>query len=204
MQNRNILWFTLGTLILLGAQWFVTSRYAPVVPSINNPAPTITPTEPITPPTLMADAKPTRGLSPGYTVTIPNLDIEVSFRKDTGALVQVKWLRDGTLFFPHQTSPGTEGFIGLGESSRVFTDYKRTEAKASGTVIDFYNDQGDHLIWTVPTQGYILEVQATSATPQTLTLVPLPETMGPVTNLGRVFSIDENQVNETRWSDILT
>ncbi len=203
MQNRNILWFTLGTLILLGAQWFVTSRYAPVVPSINNPAPTITPTEPITPPTPMAVAKPTRGLSPGYTVTISNPDLDVTFRKDTGALVQVKWLRDGTLFFPHQTSPGTEGFIGLGESSRVFTDH-RAEAKASGTAIDFYNDQGDHLIWTVPTEGYILEIQATSATPQTLTLVPLPETMGPVTNLGRVFSIDENQVNETLWSDILT
>lgn len=100
MQNRNILWFTLGTLILLGAQWFVTSRYAPVAPSINNPAPTITRTEPITPPTPMAVAKPTRGLSPGYTVTISNPDIDVSFRKDTGALVQVKWLRDGTLFSP--------------------------------------------------------------------------------------------------------
>ncbi|GDX12253.1 hypothetical protein LBMAG01_01170 [Acidobacteriota bacterium] len=203
MQNRNILWFTLGTLILLGAQWFVTSRYAPVAPSINNPAPTITRTEPITPPTPMAVAKPTRGLSPGYTVTISNPDIDVSFRKDTGALVQVKWLRDGTLFFPHQTSPGTEGFIGLGESSRVFTDH-RAEVKASGTAIDFYNDQGDHLVWTVPTQGYILEIQATSATPQTLTLIPMPETIGPVANLGRVFSIEETKVHETQWSKILT
>jgi len=211
MQNRNILWFTLGTLILLGAQWFVTSRYAPVTEPVSNSAPMESPTSTSRPTPMPVASEPvaksTRLASPGSTITVnmqDNIqDIEVTFRKDTGALIQVKWLRDGTLFFPQQTTLGTGNFIGLGEFSKPFSDLRR-ETTPTGITLDFFNNEGDHLIWTVPYKGYILEAQATSPTPQTLTLIPLPETMGPVTNLGRVFSLDVNQVNETLWSDILT
>ena len=203
MQNRNILWFTLGTVVLLAAQWLVSSRYAPPQnPSVPPEAPVkVATSTPI--PTPTTTPKSTRPLSPGYTLTVANTDLEATFRKDTGALVQARWLRDGTLFFPHQTTSGTEDFIGLGEASKLFDDY-RAETNASGTVVEFYNPDGDQLKWTIPSQGYVLEVQAISRTPQTFILIPLPETIGPVAQLGRVFSIEETKVHETQWSKILT
>ena len=152
MQNRNILWFTLGTLILLGAQWFVTRRYAPVTEPVSNSAPMESPATTSRPTSTTAASEPvaksTRPASPGSTITVNTQDLDVSFRKDTGALIQVKWLRDGTLFFPQQTTPGTGNFIGLGEFSKPFTDH-RSETTPTGINLDFFNNEGDHLIWTV-------------------------------------------------------
>jgi YidC/Oxa1 family membrane protein insertase len=205
MKNRNILLFVIGSMILLGGQFWLSSRYAKPAPGPSvqaapqaqpeaQPAPP--PATPAPAPVVPNAAQGARIADPKATHTLSAGDLGLTWQVATGSLKQVVWLQDGTVFFP-------DAFLGLGGLKGTGFETVREEKGDAGTTVVFENAAGDRLSYTVPSRGHILKVEAQSARATALQLVANPSEEGPVTNLGRVFSLNEKSIEAVTWAEML-
>ena len=206
MNNRNVFLFVIGSIILLGGQFWLSSRYAKPAPrpEAQQSAPVATrPAE--VPPSAAAPATPLAGAQPVEAVkvadsmavhTLATEELSLTWQISTGALKQVIWRRDGTPFFP-------ESFLGIGALKGAGFATVREAPVAGGTDVIFENTAGERLSYFVPTQGHILKVEAASPRNAALQLIVNPTTEEPVKHLGRVFTLTDKGVEAVTWTEML-
>ena len=198
MKNRNVLYFVIGSMILLAGQFWLSSRYAKPVPQAQAvpeapkaPAPPVAAA--VAAPAPIADAK---AVDATATHTLASADLRLTWQVATGALKQATWLQDGTDFFP-------AAFAGLGALQGAGFETVREEKGAEGTAVIFENAAGDRLAYTVPAKGLAIRVEGLSTRNSPLQLVVNPATDEPVKHLGRVFTLNEKSVDAVTWNDML-
>jgi len=203
MNNRNVLLFVVGSMILLGGQFWLTSRYAKPAPTaeVQQAAPAKPkPVEPPAPPTAAPAALPATGnpkaADPAATHTLVSQELTLTWQVATGALKQVVWKQDGTRFFP-------ETFAGIGALRGAGFETVRQETAPAGTAVIFENAAGEKLSYLVPNQGHNLKVEAVSPRNSLLHLIVNPTRDEPVKHLGRVFTLNEKSVEAVTWAEML-
>ncbi len=207
MNNRNVFLFVLGSIILLGGQFWLSSRYAKPAPKaeIQQPAPTAVtkPAEALVPAaaasTPLAEAPSAGGLrvaDPAAVHTFASDELSLTWQVATGALKQVIWRQDGTPFFP-------DAFPGLGALKGAGFETVREDHGTGGTAVIFENSAGERLSYLVPTQGHALKIEAVSPRNAPLQLIVNPTTDEPVKHLGRVFTLTEKGVEAVTWTEML-
>jgi YidC/Oxa1 family membrane protein insertase len=206
MNNRNVLLFVIGSIILLGGQYWLSSRYAKPVPK--REAQQITPSAakaveaPATvsaSPLLLPKVQPAEGsrmADSSMVHTHSSEELNLTWQVATGRLKQVIWRQDGTPFFP-------ETFLGLGGMKGAGFETVREDRGMNGTAIIFENSLGDRLSYFVPVQGHSLKIEAVSLRNEPLQLVASPTTDESVKHLGRVFTLTEKGIDAVSWSDML-
>ncbi len=205
MNNRNVILFVVGSMILLGGQFWLSSRYAKPVPKaeVQQGAPVAA--KPVTPePTPVPNPAPalaqaTEGVktaAPSAMHTLASGEFTLTWQVATGALKQVIWRQDGTPFFPAT-------FAGLGALKGAGFETVRDEQGPNSTVVIFENAIGERLTYTVPTQGHVLKIEGTSPRNASLMLISSPTSDEPVKQLSRVFSLTEKSVEAVTWNDLL-
>ncbi|MBK7294735.1 MAG: membrane protein insertase YidC [Holophagaceae bacterium] len=201
MNNRNVLLFVIGSMVLLGGQFWLSSRYA-------KPAPVVQPQQaapkaaeapaPVPPPPAVAAPAPegVKGVDPTASHTLATQELTLTWQVATGAIKQVIWNQDGTRFFP-------AGFAGLGALKGAGFETVREERGAQGTAVTFENAAGDRLSYLVPAQGHALKLEASTPRNASLLLIANPTSDEPVKNLGRVFSLTEKGIEAVTWGEML-
>ena len=204
MNNRNILYFIVGSLILLGGQFWLSSRYATPAPkAVVQQASTATPklaetqaptaAAPLAPAQAVGESK---GADPALLHKLSSEDLTLTWQVATGALKQVVWRVDGTDFFP-----GT--FPGLGALKGGGFETVKEERGSIGTTVVFENAAGESLSYVVPTKGHVLQVGLVSSRSAALQLISNPATEEPIKNLGRVFTLTDKNIEAVTWSEML-
>src|SRR5512133_3095921 len=136
MKNRNVVYFVIGSVILLAGQFWLSSRYAKPVPAAQaqtqpQPAPTEAakpqaPTPAPAGPAAQGAVLPgTKAADLAATHTLATADFRLTWQVATGALKQATWLQDGTPFFP-------DTFAGLGAFQGAGFETVREEKEAAG------------------------------------------------------------------------
>jgi YidC/Oxa1 family membrane protein insertase len=207
MKNRNVLYFVIGSVILLAAQFWLSSRYAKPVPAAQaqtqtqpTPAEAAKPQVPAPTPAVPAaqgSLQPgTKAADPATMHTLVTTDFRLTWQVATGALKQATWLQDGTQFFP-------DAFAGLGAFQGAGFETVREEKGAGSTAVVFENASGDRLSYHVPQKGFELRVEGLSSRNAALQLVANPTSDEPVKHLGRVFTLSEKSVDAVTWAETL-
>ncbi len=205
MNNRNILYFIIGSVILLGGQFWLSSRYAQpapkavaaqAAPAAPGPKESAAPAPATVAPEVKAPGG-TQGADPALRHTFNSEELTLTWQVATGALKQALWRADGTTFFPST-------FAGLGALKGGGFETVREERGEAGTAVIFENTAGDRLSYLVPAKGHRLKVEATSSRNAALHLISNPSTEEPVKGLGRVFTLTEKSVEAVTWSEMLS
>jgi YidC/Oxa1 family membrane protein insertase len=201
MKNRNVLYFVVGSMILLAGQFWVSSRYAKPVPQAQAvpeaPKAPAAPVLPVAAPVAApAPAPGAKAVDAAATHTLVSADFRLTWQLATGALKQATWLQDGTDFFP-------AAFAGLGAFQGAGFETVREEKGPEGTAVIFENAAGDRLAYTVPAKGLAIRVEGLSPRNAPLQLVANPASDEPVKHLGRVFTLNEKSVDAVTWNDML-
>jgi YidC/Oxa1 family membrane protein insertase len=201
MNNRNVLYFIVGSLILLAGQFWLSSKYAKPVPKAQvqqvSPA-TVAPAPAAVPPPAPSEAQARTGVKaadPGLTHTFSSHELTLTWQVATGALKQVIWRPDGTPFFP-------DTFVGLGALKGAGFETVREELGSSFTAVIFENSAGESLRYQVPALGHTLEVEAVSPSNAPLELILNPGTEEPVKHLGRVFTLTGKGIEAVTWTEM--
>ena len=203
MNNRNVVFFVIGSAILLGGQLWLTSRYDKPAPKAAAaatqaaPAPQA-PAQPTAPSAPSAQAAAAPAVAPAAaaaTHTFSNADLTLTWQVSTGALKQAVWRQDGTRFFP-------AAFPGLGALRGSGFERVRQEEGAGGTIVTFENGAGERLAYTVPARGHVVTVAGDSPRGAGLLLVANPATEEPIKSLGRVFSIPAKGIEAVTWAEM--
>jgi YidC/Oxa1 family membrane protein insertase len=207
MNNRNILFFVVGSMILLGGQFWLSSRYAKPAPRAESQlsapvaqkaaeAPVLAPEKGLaTPPVAQAEGG-AKVVDPVATHTLASGELTLTWQVATGALKQVIWHQDQTPFFP-------DTFAGLGALRGAGFETVREERSSAGTKVIFENSTGDWLSYFVPAVGHTLKVEAASPRSVSLNLIANPASDEPVKRLDRVFTLTEKDIEAVKWSAIL-
>jgi len=200
MNNRNVIYFVIGSMILLGGQFWLSSRYAkpvPPAPKVEGPAP-VAPTAiaPVAPVPLALPPGAVKAADAAATYTISNNELSLTWQVSTGALKQVVWRQDGTKFFP-ATFPGLAAFQGAG-----FEGVREQEMGTRGTAVIFENAAGERLSYLVPPRGHLVQLEGASPRGAAALLIPNPAAEEPVKHLGRVFSLTDKGVEAVTWADM--
>ncbi len=206
MNNRNVLLFVVGSMILLGGQFWLTSKYAKAAPKAETqsvapigPKPVEQPVAPAPTP-VAAPATSTPGnpkaADPAATHTLASQELRLTWQVASGALKQVVWKQDGTHFFP-------PAFAGLGALKGARFETVRQESALTGTLVIFENAAGERLSYLVPERGHSLKVEATTPGNAPLELIQNPTTDAPVKQLGRVFTLTEKGIEAVTWTEML-
>jgi YidC/Oxa1 family membrane protein insertase len=204
MNNRNVLLFVVGSMILLGGQFWLSSRYAkpaprpeaaqaapPAAAKVEAPAPVVAPSGP-----AAQVEGGVKAAEPSAVHTLTSGELTLTWQVATGALKQVVWRQDGTRFFP-------DAFPGLGALKGAGFETVREERGPGGTAVTFENAVGERLTYTVPQVGHTLKLEATSPRNAPLQLIANPASDEPVKHLGRVFTLSEKTVEAVAWTDML-
>ena len=206
MNNRNVLYFVIGSVLLLGGQFWLSSRYAKPVPRAEAQQVVALPAKPKE--TAAVEASPTapvavaqlqdgvKAADPALTHTLTSDEFTLTWQVATGALKQVIWRQDGTTFFP-------QTFAGLGALKGAGFETVRDERTPNSTAVVFENAAGERLTYTVPAQGHVLRLEAVTPRNAPLLLISNPTVDEPVKQLGRVFSLTEKSVEAVTWSEML-
>lgn len=202
MNKRNVLYFVIGSMLLLGAQAWLTSRYAKPLPKTEFQQPAaavprqeeaLTPKAPALLPVTQGDVK-TADLAAMHTLA--SQELSLTWQVATGALKQAIWRQDGTPFFP-------EAFTGLGTIRGASFETVREEQGAMGTTVIFENRAGDSLSYFVPTRGHSLKVEGLVAHATVLQLIASPATIESVKHLGRVYTLTDKNITAVTWAETL-
>jgi len=204
MNNRNVLLFVIGSMVLLGGQFWLSSRYAKPAPKPEVRQSEASPSKPqeaavVAPPPPAVTAPQPEGAKTAPSTATHTLvagEVTLTWQVATGALKQVVWHQDGTAFFP-------PAFGGLGALKGAGFETVREERAADGTHVSFENAGGERLTYTVPAQGHTLKVEAVTPRNAALQLLSNPTNDEPVKNLGRVFTLTEKSVEAVTWADML-
>ncbi|HJW73652.1 MAG TPA: membrane protein insertase YidC [Geothrix sp.] len=205
MKNRNILYFVVGSMLLLAGQFWLTSRYqkqapaplpataAPAQPAAEQPKAVAEAPAQVAPGVPGVDVRP---VAANQMHTLTQADLTLTWQVSTGALKQVIWLQDGTEFFP-ETFAGLGGLKGSG-----FETVEETRAEGQ-TTVTFGNAAGERLSYVVPAKGHVVRIQAETPRNAPLDLVLNPTTDAPVKQLGRVFTLTEKGIEAVSWTEML-
>ena len=203
MKNRNVLYFVIGSVILLAAQFWLSSRYAKPVPQAQVQPTTAeapkaqVPAAPALAPATQAVLEPgVKAADPAATHALATADLRLTWQVATGALKQATWLQDGTQFFP-------DAFAGLGAFRGAGFETVRDEKTAAGTQVIFENAAGDRLSYFVPEKGHEIRVEGLSPRNAALQLIANPGNDEAVKHLGRVFTLSEKSVDAVTWAEML-
>ena len=140
-------------------------------------------------------------------IKLSNQTVELTWNKTNGALTQVLW-SDGTSFFPDYSGHGdiepSSCFPGIGVPCGVkFSGDPQVSHTVNGKTVAFKSSSGESLIYTVPNQGHVVDVEWISPNSFALSLIPKPSTLLATKGLGRVFAIKEDSIKATSWVSIL-
>ncbi len=220
MKNRNLVLFVVLSMGLLLGYSYLMGKFYPVKPSpvaaltgsaasIAPPSNSQTSTAIPTTPIVAAGSTPTSPIEPAATHILSLSTLKLTWRVEDGALVQAEWLADGTKFFNEEEKtpegveiskafPGLGGAIGGTRFNRV-----SDEKTPTGMKVHFQSDSGDHLVYSIPTQGHALEVSWTTHRGAHLSLIPRPVDEKAAQHLGRVFTLNDKGITAVAWSSVL-
>jgi len=206
MNNRNVLLFVVGSIILLGGQFWLSSRYAKPAPKAEvqqaataAPKPSETPAAAVEPPSAPTVAPANTGVKtadPKATHSLSSEELTLTWQVATGTLKQVLWRQDGTHFFP-------DTFAGLGGLKGTGFETVRDEPGSTGTTVVFENSTGERLSYFVPARGHNLKVEAVSPRNAAMPLIANPASDEPVKQLSRVFTLTEKSIEAVTWAEML-
>ena len=202
MNNRNVIYFVIGSMILLGGQFWLSSRYPKAEPVAEAKVATPTPAtaKPVAAPVVAtapgAPAPSANVANSAATHTLSSRELTLTWQVATGALKQAVWRADGTRFFP-------AAFPGLAATRGAGFETVREERDPSGVSVVFENAAGERLSYLVPDAGHVLKVEAASPSSAALLLVANPGSEEPVKNLGRIFTVTEKSIEAVAWTDML-
>jgi len=225
MKNRNLLLFIVLSVALLGGYSFMMSKLYPPKPAPEQAA-VITPANPATQPAAAPAAAPaavpaSTTVDPKAIFTLAAGDLDLTWRKQDGALVQAVWKQDGTRFFPWEHAKDGRtislDFPGIGGSTAaLFEGDPQVVREGSSQRVVFQNAAGERLSYMVPDKGHILEVAFTSPLGNHLYLIrsqqnlsQVPDGKGgtyevnPYYNLGKVFTLDDKDIERADWIGML-
>ncbi|MCX6548927.1 MAG: membrane protein insertase YidC [Acidobacteria bacterium] len=202
MNNRNVIYFVIGSMILLGGQFWLSSRYPKAEPvaeaKVATPSPATA--KPVAAPVVAtapgAPAPSANVANSAATHTLSSRELTLTWQVATGALKQAVWRADGTRFFP-------TAFPGLAATRGAGFETVREERDPSGVSVVFENAAGERLSYLVPDAGHVLKVEAASPSSAALLLVANPGSEEPVKNLGRIFTVTEKSIEAVAWTDML-
>ncbi|MEI6592026.1 MAG: membrane protein insertase YidC [Holophagaceae bacterium] len=206
MNNRNVIYFVIGSMILLGGQFWLSSRYPKAAPvaeaKVAAPAQAQATAAPATAAAPVASAAApaagaTKVADPAATFSVANNELALTWQVSTGALKQVVWRQDGTKFFP-ASFPGLAAFRGTG-----FEGVRQEEMGTRGTAVIFENASGERLSYLVPPRGHVLQVEGASPRGAAVLLIANPATEEPVKHLGRLFTLSDKGVEAVTWTEML-
>lgn len=205
MNNRNIILFVIGSMVLLGVQFWLSSRYAKPAPAVEvrqtlpapKPAEAQAPTPMPTPaPSVAQSPSLAKTADPAATHTLASEELTLTWQVATGALKQAVWRQDGTRFFP-------EAFPGLGAIKGAGFETVREERSTAGTQVIFEGSTGERLSYLVPARGHRIRVEAVSPASAFLQLIANPSADEPVKSLGRVFTLSDKGIEAVTWAEML-
>ena len=136
---------------------------------------------------------------------LSNQTIKLMWNKTSGALTQVVW-SDGTNFFPeHNDGIGSSKYFpGLGVAlNTTFSGDPLVVNYDGGQTVTFKSGNNDTLVYRIPNQGYIVNVDWNSRSCGALGLIPKPNTLMAAEGLGRVFAIKPDSIRAVSWASIL-
>ncbi len=203
MNNRNVLLFVVGSMILLGGQFWLSSRYAKPAPKADAVQAAPKPVE-MPAPTAPAPAATASPVAPGTpraadlaaTHTLLSQDLALTWQVATGALKQVVWKQDGTRFFP-------EAFAGLGALKGTGFETVREARTPGSTLVVFENAAGERLSYQVPERGHVVKVEGSVQGAALVQLIQNPTSDEPVKHLGRVYTLTEKGIEAVTWGEML-
>jgi YidC/Oxa1 family membrane protein insertase len=211
MNNRNMVLFVLSAMLLLVGYTFAMNKLYPPKAVPVHAQRQAQPAEEAPRPPAQAPAAATAGgaVDPGARFSLATRKLKLTWRKQDGALVQVLW-NDGTTFFPEEQRDKegkvvAQDFPGLGRAIEArFQGDPTVTALGDAQEVRFTSPQGERLTYRVPNDGHILEVHWSTPRGGGLNLLPLPENLLPVHNLGRFFTLDPDKgISTVTWSDVL-
>ncbi|BDU78889.1 membrane protein insertase YidC [Mesoterricola sediminis] len=213
MNNRNMVIFVAASIVMLLGYNYAMSTLYPTKPAPaqtvvrQESAPAPAPAAPVaTAPQASAGQAPAADPAARFTLKTPVL--QLTWRKQDGALVQARW-SDGTAFFTeaHRDKEGKEvahDFPGLGAAVAArFQGDPAVTVENGFQVVTFTSPEGDRLVYRVPDQDHVVEVAWTSPRAMALNLVPMPDGEASVHNLGRVFTLEPKDIHAVSWGDML-
>lgn len=207
MKNRNTFLFIALSTVLLGIYFFVMNRYQqqapPVAVEAAPPASTAQEASKVAP--TPKDLK-LPAVDPKALFSYRSETLNLVWRKQDGALVQVEW-KDGTRFFSQDETHGGEqiskAFPGIGGATVLFQGEPTVLSVPGGKTVTFKNGAGDCLVYRVPDQGHVLGVDWESPSSHMMRLLPMPSELREIHNLGRVFTLSEKSIHAVPWMDML-
>jgi len=225
MINRNLLLFiVLSVAMLFGYTMLMNRMYPP------KPAPALVQGQ--TAPAAVSvqapelpkaqNAPADAPLDDRSVFTLSGQDLELTWRKQDGALTQVVWKKDGTRFFPWE-QVGKEGrwislaFPGIGGATEArFDGDPQVLKEDQHQSVIFQNAAGDRLVYKVPDAGHILEVDYSPRGNDHLYLLRsladnprLKDAKGgdyevsPFHSLGQLFTLQNGKIDRVDWTGIL-
>jgi len=225
MKNRNLLLFIVLSVALLSAYSLLMNRVYPPkpVPSVQVVPPQAAPATPQEPAQKMVESGQAGApLNIKSVFTLASSPLELTWRKQDGALVQTVWKKDGTRFFPWE-QVGKDGrylsqdFPGIGGSTVAgFVGEPQVTRDGASQLVTFSSDSGDKLTYRVPDSGHVLDVSYSSSQGSQLYLVrsltDLPQMadgkggqyeVSPYHNLGKVFTLEDSKIERVEWAGML-
>jgi hypothetical protein len=223
MKNRNLLLFIVLSVALLGAYSILMNRVYPP-----KPMPKVQELQPAVSAPIQESAQAVAGTTPAPALnakavfTLSSNALELTWRKQDGALVQAVWKKDGTSFFPWE-HVGKEGrltsldFPGIGGSTgAIFTGEPQVTRQGAYQDVAFLSPSGDRLTYRIPDDGHVLDVAFSSPQGNHLylvrTLADMPQVpdgkggqyeVNPFHNLGKVFTLEDGKIERVEWTGMM-
>jgi YidC/Oxa1 family membrane protein insertase len=220
MNNRNLLLFIVLSVAMLGTYSYLMNRLYPPKPIaqvVPEPAPAVAPVSV----QLPVHTGVRTSIDAKSVFTLSTQSLELSWRKQDGALVQVVWKQDGTKFFPWEHKGKDDhlismDFIGIGGAMEArFDGDPQVLREGSSQQVLFQNAVGDVLSYGVPDTGHIVNVNYASKGDHLFLIRALKDNpklkdakgeeyeASPLHNLGEVFTLEGKGIERVAWSSIL-
>ncbi len=219
MNNRNTLYFMLGSLGLFLLYYLASSLwFAPPPPpsqpaAVTLPSKASTVTAPAAAPVAAAPA-PVRTAPPSErTFVLETRTLRLTWRVEDGALVQIHWKEKDGQATPFLTAPladskaGPEllSFPGIGGALQTrFAGEPSVQQEGGEHVIAFASADGDRLVYRVPGEGHVLRVDWQSPKGNRLNLIHKPNDVRAALGLGSVYAVQDKGIERVTWDSMLT
>ncbi len=211
MNNRNTIYFMLGSLGLFGLYFAVSNIFFPQPKMKTPPAPAaVVEKAPVQAPLTSAPAVPaTTPTKDARTFSLDSQTLGLTWRAEDGVLLQARWIKDGTPFLPAtpldaKLASEIQAFPGIGGALQTrFEGDPQVVTEEGARSVVFSTAEGDRLVYRMPNVGHVLQVSWQSKRGAHLSLIPKPTDVRQVAGLGSVYALQDKSIERVAWTGML-